>query len=119
MDDLINPNPVIHARRATRRRLPGGGCGAADAAGSGSGACSGSGRREPIDALEVFEHLRDITDPEHPYTLEQLNVLEEGHIAVDDAGGAVRCGCTRSGLRARTMPPTAPDLAPPPTYTHA
>jgi len=48
------------------------------------------GEREPIDALEVFEHVRDIVDPEHPYTLEQLNVVEEGLVQVDDAQGRVR-----------------------------
>lgn len=47
--------------------------------------------REPIDALEIFEHIRDITDPEHPYTLEQLNVVEEKLITVDDAKGRVKC----------------------------
>ena len=46
--------------------------------------------REPIDSLEVFEHVRDITDPEHPYTLEQLNVVEERLIDVDDSKGRVK-----------------------------
>jgi hypothetical protein len=46
--------------------------------------------REPIDAAEIFEHIRDITDPEHPYSLEQLNVVEEELINVDDPAGYVR-----------------------------
>lgn len=33
---------------------------------------------EPIDAAEIFEYIRDINDPEHPYTLEQLNVVQVG-----------------------------------------
>ncbi|CAJ0598121.1 unnamed protein product [Cylicocyclus nassatus] len=37
---------------------------------------------DPIDALEVFELIRDINDPEHPYTLEQLNVVQEDLIKV-------------------------------------
>lgn len=49
--------------------------------------CSG---RELIDAAEVFDHIRDITDPEHPYSLEQLNVVEEQLVLVDDPGGHVR-----------------------------
>jgi hypothetical protein len=56
--------------------------------------------REPIDAVEVFEHVRDINDPEHPYTLEQLNVVCEDHIDVDDAKGRVRsarCAVARDG----------------------
>ncbi|TKR67897.1 hypothetical protein L596_023974 [Steinernema carpocapsae] len=37
---------------------------------------------DPIDALEVFDHIRDINDPEHPLTLEQLNVVQEELIEV-------------------------------------
>uniref|UniRef100_A0A0N4Z6H1 FeS_assembly_P domain-containing protein n=1 Tax=Parastrongyloides trichosuri TaxID=131310 RepID=A0A0N4Z6H1_PARTI len=39
---------------------------------------------EPISAEEVFEYIRDINDPEHPYTLEQLNVVQEELILVDN-----------------------------------
>lgn len=76
--DLINPNPVIHERkeRVSRR---------ADARSPEL-----ANGREPIDSLEIFEHIRDIVDPEHPYTLEQLNVVDEQLVTVDDAGGAVR-----------------------------
>lgn len=31
---------------------------------------------DPIDALEVFEHIRGIGDPEHPHTLEELKVVQ-------------------------------------------
>ena len=31
--------------------------------------------REAIDALEIYSHIKDISDPEHPYTLEQLKVM--------------------------------------------
>uniref|UniRef100_A0A7E4ZXD2 FeS_assembly_P domain-containing protein n=1 Tax=Panagrellus redivivus TaxID=6233 RepID=A0A7E4ZXD2_PANRE len=37
---------------------------------------------DPIDAREVFDYIRDINDPEHPYTLEQLNVVQEELITV-------------------------------------
>ena len=47
--------------------------------------------RECIDALEIYEHIRDVRDPEHPYTLEQLKVVREEHIEVDDNRGRVRC----------------------------
>jgi hypothetical protein len=30
---------------------------------------------EEIDSLEIFDMIRDINDPEHPLTLEALNVL--------------------------------------------
>ena len=39
---------------------------------------------DPIDAREVFDYIRDINDPEHPYTLEQLNVVREDLIQVYD-----------------------------------
>eukprot|EP01023_Acetabularia_acetabulum_P020166 TRINITY_DN203_c0_g2_i1.p2 TRINITY_DN203_c0_g2~~TRINITY_DN203_c0_g2_i1.p2 ORF type:complete len:163 (+),score=20.32 TRINITY_DN203_c0_g2_i1:142-630(+) len=80
MSDLINPNPVVHARRVTNKRLRVQLQENADDENS----------REPIDTLEVFEHIRDITDPEHPYTLEQLNVVSEDQINVDDEKGLIR-----------------------------
>jgi metal-sulfur cluster biosynthetic enzyme len=46
--------------------------------------------RDPVDALEIFEHLRDIKDPEHPHSLEELNVMQEKNIQVDDAKGLVK-----------------------------
>lgn len=45
--------------------------------------------RDPIDALEVYEMIRHINDPEHPLTLEQLKVVEPGLIKVDDEGSTV------------------------------
>ena len=30
---------------------------------------------DPIDTLEIFDIIREILDPEHPLTLEQLNVV--------------------------------------------
>ncbi|VDM31632.1 unnamed protein product [Hydatigera taeniaeformis] len=48
-----------------------------------------SSTREPITAAEVFEHIRDIRDPEHPYTLEALGVVRKEEIAVDDVGSSV------------------------------
>lgn len=32
---------------------------------------------DPVDSREIFDLIRDINDPEHPLTLEQLNVVEE------------------------------------------
>ncbi len=37
-----------------------------------------------------MQHVRDITDPEHPYSLEQLNVVSEDLIDVDDNKGSIR-----------------------------
>ncbi len=37
-----------------------------------------------------MQHVRDVTDPEHPYTLEQLKVVNEDAITVKDEEGIVR-----------------------------
>jgi len=40
--------------------------------------------RDTIDQREVFDMIRNIQDPEHPLTLEQLNVVNCSHISVTD-----------------------------------
>ncbi|ORZ08111.1 hypothetical protein BCR42DRAFT_425243 [Absidia repens] len=40
---------------------------------------------DPIDADEVFDLIRSISDPEHPLTLEQLNVTQNQHINVNNS----------------------------------
>ena len=42
--------------------------------------------RELMDADEVFDMIRNIQDPEHPLTLEQLNVVNRDHVSVHDCG---------------------------------
>ena len=44
---------------------------------------------DEISAGEVFDMIRDIKDPEHPLTLEQLSVVDMEHVSVDDAGRRV------------------------------
>ncbi|KAL6542279.1 Protein AE7-like 1 [Orobanche minor] len=68
---LINANPVVHAKkeRVTRTDDP-----HAD---------------DAVDPLEIYEHVRDIRDPEHPYSLEQLSVLSEESITVDEKLGRI------------------------------
>lgn len=39
---------------------------------------------DPVDVREIFDLIRDINDPEHPLTLEQLNVVTEEQVTVDD-----------------------------------
>ncbi|TIB16009.1 hypothetical protein E3P89_00508 [Wallemia ichthyophaga] len=39
---------------------------------------------QAIDADELFHLLKDINDPEHPLTLEQLAVVSKAQITVDD-----------------------------------
>ena len=50
--------------------------------------------RDPLDALEVFDMIKDIKDPEHPHTLEELHVAQSQLISVDDARGRVHVNFT-------------------------
>jgi len=47
-----------------------------------------------IDAREVFDIIRDINDPEHPLTLEELNVVEEDKITVDNEKNLIQISFT-------------------------
>lgn len=44
---------------------------------------------DEIDAREVFDLIRNINDPEHPLSLEQLNVVQLGHIEINDSESTV------------------------------
>eukprot|EP00112_Aurelia_sp_Birch-Aquarium-sp1_P013618 Seg2894.4 transcript_id=Seg2894.4/GoldUCD/mRNA.D3Y31 product="Mitotic spindle-associated MMXD complex subunit MIP18" protein_id=Seg2894.4/GoldUCD/D3Y31 len=45
---------------------------------------------DKIDEREVFDIIRSINDPEHPLTLEELNVVEESNVEVDDDNNYVK-----------------------------
>jgi hypothetical protein len=59
-----NPNPVVHAVQTDRKSKPRPVVDDED-----------EEAREPFCAGELFDLIRDIIDPEHPYTLEQLKVV--------------------------------------------
>ena len=42
-----------------------------------------------FDEREVFDLIRNIKDPEHPLTLEELHVVEESNITVDNKDNTV------------------------------
>ncbi|XP_041916911.1 cytosolic iron-sulfur assembly component 2B [Alosa alosa] len=44
---------------------------------------------DPIDDREIFDLIRNINDPEHPLSLEELNVLEQVRVRVNDQENAV------------------------------
>jgi metal-sulfur cluster biosynthetic enzyme len=48
------------------------------------------GTIDEIDAREVFDMIRDINDPEHPLTLEELNVVSEDRVHVDPENGIIK-----------------------------
>ncbi|XP_065064203.1 cytosolic iron-sulfur assembly component 2B-like [Rhopilema esculentum] len=45
---------------------------------------------DKIDEREIFDIIRSINDPEHPLTLEELNVVDESNIEVDDDNNYVK-----------------------------
>ena len=71
----LNENPTVYAVSAQSRRHY--------ALDELSGLADESSV-EPFDSQEVFELIRDIQDPEHPLTLEQLNVLECTNIHINN-----------------------------------
>lgn len=40
-------------------------------------------KTDPLTSQEIFELLRYINDPEHPLTLEQLNVINVNNVSID------------------------------------
>ncbi|XP_022679025.1 probable protein kinase At2g41970 isoform X2 [Setaria italica] len=66
---MINANPVVH-ERTERAAHPHAG--------------------DALDPLDVFDTVRDIKDPEHPYSLEQLSVLSQESISVDEKLGRIQ-----------------------------
>ncbi|XP_022155675.1 protein AE7 isoform X2 [Momordica charantia] len=73
---LINANPVVYQKKERRTR--------------NTPFDSDEYAVEAIDQLEIFDHVRDIKDPEHPYSLEELKVITEDAIEVDDGRSYVR-----------------------------
>ncbi|KAL7166754.1 hypothetical protein ACSBR2_037432 [Camellia fascicularis] len=90
---LINANPIVYEKKERRARTEPGDV--------------DEYAVEAIDQLEIFDILsetkkftllqahalkwfRDIKDPEHPYSLEELKVITEDAIEVDDKHNCVR-----------------------------
>ncbi|XP_011652630.1 protein AE7 [Cucumis sativus] len=73
---LINANPVVYQKKERRAR--------------NTPCDSDEYAVESIDQLEIFDHIRDIKDPEHPYSLEELKVITEDAVEVDDGLSYVR-----------------------------
>lgn len=44
---------------------------------------------DPIDDREIFDLIRSINDPEHPLSLEELNVVEQMRVIVNDQESTV------------------------------
>lgn len=73
-DKLQNVNPHIFAKAAQRVENP---------------ADWDDDVYDPFDSREVFDLVRNIRDPEHPLSLEELNVVEEKQCEVSDVENTV------------------------------
>lgn len=63
---MDNPNPKIFSQSSnTARPL-----------------CFDDSIADEVDSLEIFDLIKSINDPEHPVTLEQLNVVRPEHIYI-------------------------------------
>lgn len=72
---LVNPTPVVHAGQRLQQRI-------VDWSKASQYSHRSSEDLDKIDANEVFEHIKDISDPEHPFSLEQLRVVNAKHLLV-------------------------------------
>ncbi|KAJ0445189.1 putative Fe-S cluster assembly domain superfamily, MIP18 family [Helianthus annuus] len=70
---LINANPIVREKKERTTRL--------------DHLHLHSNALDPPDIYDILSNIhivRDIRDPEHPYSLEQLSVLSEDSITVDE-----------------------------------
>lgn len=71
---LENANPIVFRRANDRETTP---------------AELDDQLTDEIDSREVFDLIRGIKDPEHPLTLEELNVVREDLVHVDNENNIV------------------------------
>ena len=83
--EMINPAPVVHRKSQNLR--------SAQIVSREKFECDEL-ISDPFDAQEVFEHIKDINDPEHPYSLEQLDVVSVGNVQVRDSEDRVHVAFT-------------------------
>ncbi|XP_002127481.1 MIP18 family protein galla-2-like [Ciona intestinalis] len=76
-----NLNPLVHQRITPRTRIK-------------QPAELDNDVRDPFDRREIFDLIRDINDPEHPLTLEDLRVVSENDIEVDDEKSFIKVSFT-------------------------
>ncbi|XP_057520619.1 protein AE7-like isoform X1 [Amaranthus tricolor] len=77
----LNANPIVYEKKERQSRQP-------------SSSVGDEYAVDQIDELEIFDYIRDIKDPEHPYSLEELKVVTEESIEVDAKRSYVRVSFT-------------------------
>jgi len=75
MAELINANPVIYSVTKTDYCY--------------DYTYNDEEERELFNSAEVFSLIKDLNDPEHPLTLEQLNVVSAQHVEVNDESSKI------------------------------
>ena len=75
MGSLDNANPVVFMRSKERQILP---------------EEEDDDVTDKFDSREVFDLIREINDPEHPLSLEELNVVEESKVKVRGVADSFR-----------------------------
>lgn len=78
-DKLENINPVVYQKKTERSLLP---------------EEEDESITDEFDSREVFDLIRNINDPEHPLTLEELNVVDEKNIYVNNKSNEVSVAFT-------------------------
>lgn len=78
-EDLQNPNPQVFDVQDTITR---------------SEEDLNEDNTDEIDALEIFDLIRKINDPEHPLSLEQINVVKLDQIQIDHKRNVVTIAFT-------------------------
>jgi metal-sulfur cluster biosynthetic enzyme len=79
LDVKINANPTVHKRVDIHRDE-----------GADDGQIEDFSARQPIDEAEIFDLIRDICDPEHPHSLEELKVLQLDSVTIDDVKSLIK-----------------------------
>lgn len=70
---MDNPNPIIYTKNKNS---------SSSGTSNEKDLCFNDSLREEVDALEIFDLIKTINDPEHPVTLEELNVVRPEHIYI-------------------------------------
>ncbi|EGG14194.1 DUF59 family protein [Cavenderia fasciculata] len=79
MSDLSNPNPVIYSVEDDGNLFN-----------QQERFTEDEDTVDDFDVYEIFDLVRDITDPEHPLSLEQLNVVRHENIKIEKDNNFIR-----------------------------
>ncbi|EFA78831.1 DUF59 family protein [Heterostelium album PN500] len=79
-EGFINPNPVVYSKDESEN----------NSSLYNERFTEDEETPDDFDVYEIFDLVRDINDPEHPLTLEQLNVVRHENIKIDISNNIIR-----------------------------